>query len=536
MPTAIPSRLSGIPRALLEGRDADLLAPLRWLAPGELPGADEGAPADRRALAAALAAANAAYGHPRAAALAGKLADPATRVVATGQQTGLFGGALLCLTKAAAAVRYAEALEARDGTPAVAVFWMATEDHDFAEVASAVFPAADGLHELSLGADPQPLAPVGLRTVGPAVERHLEELAALFPADWFAAWIARLRGWWRPEARFGEAFPRQLVATLGARAPLFLDALLPELKVAERPHLARLVEGRAALEAAFVERERTILARGHALQVAAQRQAAPLFLYSGAERRRIEWRGESSYGLRGDGEARAVAELLETIADNPAAVSPGALARPAIQDAVLGTTLQLLGPGELAYAAQAAVVYPALGLAAPRVALRPQALVLEARQAEHLAGLGIELAELLADPDRARRGLGERAGGGFVAPVRERIDALVGELGAPARELDAGLEKPFEKTRETIDRALEAFAAKVAAAAARRDETRVKRLEQLIAHLAPGGAAQERRLSAAYFPGRHGEGFGAALLDQLDLDPRVVAVVDPAGRSDSVRP
>jgi bacillithiol biosynthesis cysteine-adding enzyme BshC len=526
MPTALPTRLSGIPRALLDGRDADLLAPLRLLAPGELP-AGAARAVDRRALASGLATANAAYGHPAAARLAAKLADPATRVVATGQQTGLFGGPLLCLTKAAAAVRYAEALEARDGAPAVAVFWMATEDHDFAEVASAAFPGPDGVRELTLGVDPQPLAPVGLRTVGPEVERHLEELETLFPSEWFAAWIARLRAWWRPEARFGEAFPRQLAATLGARAPLFLDALGPELKAAERPHLARLVAAREELDRAFAAREAAIVERGHPLQVAAQRGAAPLFLLRGAERRRIEWRAATAFGLRGGAESMPVAELEATIADNPAAVSPGALARPAIQDAVLGTTLQVLGPGELAYALQAAVVYPVLGLAAPQVALRPQALVVEARQAEHLADLGIELAELVADPEAARRRLGERAGGGFVAPARARIDALVAELGPEARALDPGLDKPFEKTRETVDRALEAFAAKVAASAARRDETRAKRLDHLIAHLAPGGGSQERRLSAAFFPGKHGERFGAALLDQLELDPRRVSVIDP---------
>ena len=41
-------------------------------------------------------------------------------------------------------------------------------------------------------------------------------------------------------------------------------------------------------------------------------------------------------------------------------VSPGVLARPAIQDAVLGTTIQLVGPGELAYMAQAAVTHAVL--------------------------------------------------------------------------------------------------------------------------------------------------------------------------------
>ncbi len=521
----LDARFSGLAAALLAGRDLDLLEPLRFLAPGALP-AGPAPRVDRRELAAGLAVTNAAYGHPRAAELAAKLADPATAVVATGQQTGLFGGPLLALVKAAAAVRYAEALEAA-GRPAVAVFWMATEDHDYAEVASATFPGPDGLAALALGADPAPLTPVGMRTLGAGVEPLLARLAELYPNERFALWIERLAGWWRPEARFGEAFPRQLVATLGARAPLALDALLPELKAAERPHLARLVERRFELDAGFAAREAEIARRAHAHQVTPQPGVSPLFLLRGPERRRIEWRGASGFALRGVGGEREVAELLATIAENPAVVSPGALARPAIQDAVLGTTLQVMGPGEIGYLAQAAAVYPLLGIAAPATALRPQALVLDARSAEHLAELGIGLAELVGDPAGAERRLGERAGGGFVEPAAATIAAAVAALEAPALALDPGLGKPFEKTRETVARALEAFAGKVAGAAARRDDQVARRFAQLRDLVAPGGAAQERTLSAGYFPGRYGEGFGAALLDQLELDPSRLSLIDP---------
>lgn len=518
-------RLGGLPAAFLDGRELDLLAPLGFLAAGERP-RFASPPVERAALARGLAVANAAYGHADAERLAAKLADPKTRVVATGQQTGLFGGPLLALVKAAAAVRWAEALEAA-GESAVAVFWMATEDHDYAEVAQATFLAPDGARRFELGDDPAPLAPVGVRSIGAGVESILAELRATFTSAWFGAWLDRLASWWRPDARFGEAFARQLVATLGARSPLVLDALLPELKAAERPHLQRLVEARAELDRAIGAREDEIVARGHALQVTPQPGVSPLFLLRGGERRRIEWRGDGAFALRGAEGEEPVAALVETIADNPAVVSPGVLARPAIQDAVLGTSILLLGPGETAYLPQAAPAYALLGLAAPALALRPQTLVLDSRQREHLADLGLGLEELLGDPTAARRCLGERAGGDFVDPVRASLAERVTELRAPALALDPNLEKPFEKTRESVDRALEAFAAKVAAAAARRDELHSQRLDQLLEAAQPGGTFQERALSAGYFPGRYGEGFGAALVDQLDLDPRRLSVIDP---------
>jgi bacillithiol biosynthesis cysteine-adding enzyme BshC len=526
-------QIGGLARDFLAGENLDLLSPLRFLAPGKLP---TGKPprVDRAELARGLAIANLSYGHPRSSELAAKLADPATQVVVTGQQTGLFGGPLLALVKAAAAVRWAEELERR-GKPALALFWMATEDHDWAEVAQASFPAADGVRRYPLGDDPQPLTPVGLRTIGVGVRGILQELALQFPNPAYHAWLDRLGAIWRPEARFGEAFARQLVLTLGERSPLLLDSMLPALKRAEAPYLRRLVERRYELDAAFSVAEERIRSRGRDLQVAPQPGASPLFLLRAFERRRIEWRGGERFALRGGPPEMAdepVADLLTTLDENPAVVSPGVLARPGIQDAVLGTTLQILGPGEMAYFAQAATVYPLLDIAAPWIALRPQAAVLPAKQARRLAEMGIGAAELLADPASAERRLGERSGGDFVAARRAAVAKLLDELREPALAIDPSLEKPYGKTRESTLRALDLFADKVAAAAARRDETARQRFAALVRLLRPEEKPQERVISAAHFPGEYGDGFGAALLDGLTLDPRRLSLIDPAPRAE----
>ena len=62
--------------------------------------------------------------------------------VVSGQQAGLFTGPLYTIYKALSAVKLAGCLAQR-GTAAVPVFWIATEDHDFAEVATAEFIGCD---------------------------------------------------------------------------------------------------------------------------------------------------------------------------------------------------------------------------------------------------------------------------------------------------------------------------------------------------------------------------------------------------------
>jgi bacillithiol biosynthesis cysteine-adding enzyme BshC len=520
--------LAGLPAAFLSGRDRDLLAPLRFLPPGEAPAGPypTASPVIRRELAAALAVSNRGYGHENADALARKLADPATRVVITGQQPGLLGGPLYSFAKMVAAVRWAAELE-EQGEPAVALYWVATEDHDWAEVSTAVVPASEGAKSFDLGPDPEPLTPVGMRSFGPGVEEVLRAIAAGVPGDLYADWIATVGRWYRPDARFGEAFSRLMVHLMGARAPLFLDAMHPALKTAQRPWLRRLVERRVEVEEALEAREKEITARGYELRVQPQRNLSPLFLLSRGERRRIEWRGADSWGLRGREDGGSIADLLRIIDDNPGVVSPGVLARAALQDAVLGTALFLGGAGEIAYMAQVSAVYPVLEVEAPWLALRPQTLVLESHQVEKLQGLGITLADLLGDRHNLDRLLAAQGDGDFVAPVRQRIEEALDGLRAPTLAADPSLERPLDKTREQILRALDLFGEKAVTAAARRNEVHTRRLEQLREACLPLGKLQERTIAAAHFQGKYGPRFGESFWEQLDLDPRFLQVICP---------
>ncbi|MFN7960055.1 MAG: bacillithiol biosynthesis cysteine-adding enzyme BshC [Thermoanaerobaculia bacterium] len=519
-----PARLPALAAAFARGEHLDLLAPLELSRGAALPALAPPA-VDRRGLAAGLAATNRYYGHPGVEPLVAKLARPETRVVVTGQQPGLFGGPLYTLLKAVAAVRWAEALEAA-GQPAVAVFWMATEDHDFAEVSEAVLPGAEGPRRVHLGEDREPLVPVGARAFGGEVESLLAELAATAGQPAEAEGWRTLARWYRPVAKFGEAFPRLLVHWLGERAPLMLDAQLAELKAAEREVLGRLLARRREIDRALAAATERVKSRGFEPQVAFSPGEAPIFLLDQGRRRRIEWRGEDRWTLRGTtGPERPIAELAQILADNPLIASPGVLARPAVQDAVLGTSLFVLGPGELSYMAQVAAIYPLLEVAPSTLAFRPQALVLEEKQVGWLAQLGLDLATVLGDRGELDRLLGAGQATAAAAQAASRVEAELAALREQALALDPSLETPWTKTREQIARALATFGEKVTAAAARKNELAHRRVEQLRNLALPGGKLQERTIAAAALWCRYGDRLIQALFEQMDLGEGQLQVI-----------
>src|ERR1700723_4334249 len=103
----------------------------------------------------------------------------------TGQQVGLFGGPLFSIFKALTAVKLADEATAA-GVDCVPVFWLATEDHDLAEVSHVALLAEHGLPE-PFAVDAQAFesnlvtdAPVGTIKFGPEIVRIVDRAPALW--------------------------------------------------------------------------------------------------------------------------------------------------------------------------------------------------------------------------------------------------------------------------------------------------------------------------------------------------------------------
>src|SRR5712664_1191010 len=108
-----------------------------------------------------------------------RLAAGEVLVVTTGQQPALFTGPLYTIYKALSAIALARRLERERGVPVVPVFWVAGDDHDFAEANHTWFLNAGGelvqivLRERAADA---PLVPVAREPCGPEIVAALTQL------------------------------------------------------------------------------------------------------------------------------------------------------------------------------------------------------------------------------------------------------------------------------------------------------------------------------------------------------------------------
>ena len=462
---------------------------------------------------------NASGNAPAQAALRA-LAQGAGAVV-TGQQVGLFGGPLFTPFKAATAIARAGKATAA-GHPHVAIFWLASEDHDFAEVNHVTLPGRE-MKELVYASAPDAARPAG----GIAFDDSIVALANQVRD--LSGSAARLVEEYKPGRTFAQAFAHFYSTAFAEQGLLVLDASGRDFHRLGAPVLRAAIERADELHAALLERNRALEAAGYQVQVAVVPQSSLLFLLdarTGARQalKRMPPTATEPRGLWQAGQQDySTADLLGILASEPERISPSALLRPVFQDFLLGTSAQVAGPAEIAYLAQSAVLFerilgaqtpPAARLSAtliePHVGelLRKHALSLEQVFSEDAASLARSLAARSMPPETRNK----------LETTAQALDAELAALVAWLQSQDKGLGQSAETAASKIQYQMNRLRTLAANFQLQREATLTRHAETLAAALFPGGVLQERVHGAAYYFARYGLELAEALCVQAADD------------------
>jgi len=441
----------------------------------------------------------------------------AMRAVVTGQQVSLFGGPLYSILKAATAVQMARQATEKSGTPHVPIFWLATEDHDFAEVNAATFVTADRtIQTLHLCDTPRSPVPVGGWTPGECLQDSVREAAAVLGKAANGDWAAELlRDCYAPGRSLAEAFGGLFLRLFAGQGLVVMDASGRGYHRAAAPVLAQAIEQAAGLHDALAARSTQLEAAGYHAQVLVAEQSSLLFLLDEKTGARNALRLNGSGEFAAAGRKYSQQELLQILADAPERISPNALLRPVMQDYLLPTAAYIGGPAELAYFAQSQVLYAAMLGSTTPILPRLSATLLTPRLRRLLVRHGLSVEQCWTSADDLALRLGARA-----MPIE-----LKAKLRDAGNTLEAELQA-IEDYAAALDEGL-GHTAKVAASKMRYQRDRLRRMmarfeldrtellrdhaQALTAWLHPAGALQERKVSGIQFVAEQ----GPALVDRL---------------------
>ena len=492
----------------------------RWDVEALLASADRSlaSPRDREAVAAALAAQQDAREAPEAAARARQLARPDAVAVVTGQQAVLFGGPLFVLYKAVAALKVAALLEQRRGRPVVPVFWVASDDHDFAEVRSAsVLDESGQIRTLRYAPAREPAGlPASAVVLDETIVEIVEELRRSLPAGPHRdEVIARVAACYRPGATLAGAFARLLSALLPGL--VVLDPSDPGLKAPMEPVLSRELAERSPTSRLAEEVGRELLASGYHQQVPVRPGFLNLFLIDG-ERRALAF-DDGQIEVRGTDRRITFEDALRALKARPEEWSPGVLLRPLAQDHLLPTAAYVGGPAEIAYHAQIGPSYRHFAIPRPALVPRPSLTIVEPPQARALEAEGLSLSDLQADAEavlaRWAREAYPEVEAAF-ARARTALDAEMKGVAEALGQLDPTLRGAADSALGRAMHQIEGLHEKATRALKKRDQTRAERLRRTRDALLPGGSLQERGLGFVGLLARHGPGIVGEIRDRMD--------------------
>lgn len=441
--------------------------------------------------------------------------------VVTGQQVGLFGGPAFSIFKALTTVKLADEATNR-GVPCVPVFWLATEDHDLAEVNHVSIPGANGFPEkFTTPTEGLPDAPVSTIKLGAEIGPVVEAAAALLGDSQVTGW---LRECYRPGETLGSAFARLFTRLFADWGVILLDASDPEFHAIAAPIYGSVIERAEELDEALLARGKALESAGYHQQVKVTPSSTLLFTLRNGRRIPVHRRTNGSpYPDFLIGEEKIPqAELLRRIAAAPHHFSPNVLLRPVVQDYLLPTLTYTGGAAEVAYFAQAAVAYEALLGRITPIVPRFSATIVESKPQTLLQRYRLGLTDLFAGPESLREHLAAHTLSKDVQTAFDNAGANLEKALAAIRESLARLDKTLVEAANNagskMQYQLEQLRSRAARAELRHSEVLARHAELLSNALYPNKTLQEREIGGIYFVARHGLDLLRQLYDTIHTD------------------
>ncbi|MBX2973110.1 MAG: bacillithiol biosynthesis cysteine-adding enzyme BshC [Flavobacteriales bacterium] len=447
-----------------------------------------------------------------------KLRDPRSLTITTGHQLCLFTGPLYVPYKILNTIRLARQAEEYLGRPVVPVFWMASEDHDAAEIDHAVI---NGRTIRWAGAAGGAVGRMKLTGITAQVEEAIEAIGPGAEAEM----VARLlREAYTGDRTLAEATRHFIHALFGHYGLVIVDGDDPALKRLFAPIITEELVNQVAQRTVAYANER--IRDRYAVQ--AHAREINIFHLRNGHRSRIVQDGDH-YQALDDGPRWTLDELLARVEAHPEDFSPNVLLRPVYQEHILPNIAYIGGGGELAYWVQLRWLFQALRVPMPVVFLRTSAATISGKYMRQWNELRLSTVDLFNDLAAlearvAKHGVGFRT---ELTAERAQLERLYAAILEEATKADGSLKGAAEARAKQALHGVERLEKAMVRAAKHDQAVWMRRMEAIHAALFPGGGLQERRDSI--LPRIAAEGL--AVLDQwmdvLDpLDPTFALVVE----------
>lgn len=448
------------------------------------------------------------------------LSEPDTVVVVTGQQAGVLTGPLYTIYKAVTAIQLAGELTAKTGRKVVPIFWVAAEDHDFAEIDHVdLLNKEQEIVRLKLDYMPEGKCSIGSIPITEAVYRLIDELAeSTNPSEWKDEIISVLRQKARGAGNLADWFAAIMSWLFKEQGLIIINPQNKELRKMWSGTFADFLINAETVNEKLELGIRKVREMGFKPQVEKEINNINMFLYLEGERLPLFKNGDQ-YSVRGKEHKWSLDDLTRIARESPESFSPNVVLRPVAQDALLPIAAYVAGPGEISYYALYREIYPVFGQTMPIIYPRANLTIVERNVSKHMDKYGIRFEE---GAEGITRRLNEYLEAQDTVGIENLFDKFRDELTRSFSSLAeaASLIDPALKVQgtETINRLIHHvgnFEQKVRQYHRKSCDKAVKRFRNIDQQLFPRNNLQERVFNIFPYLFKYGPGFVAEVAGTL---------------------
>lgn len=427
------------------------------------------------------------------------LLQPNTFTITTGHQLNIFTGPLYFIFKIACAIRLARDLKAQfPDKDFVPVYWMASEDHDFAEINNTrVYgkkivwdvPGISGTGKMDTS------------TMEAVVRQYIGMLGLSDNSSQLASIVeeAYLQG-----RNLADATRYLVNALFKEYGLVILDADQKELKEVFAPIIREDILEEKSF-AAISQTTKELEEKGFATQVHARE--CNFFYLTEQYRERIEKTADGRYEVLHQDLFFTEEELREEIENHPERFSPNVVMRPLYQEVILPNLAYIGGGAEIVYWLQFKANFDQYAVPFPILIPRNSAMITDDAVARKIYRLDLTFKSIFKSTtvlqnEYVRRHTTHRLN---LRDEWMEFNAIFGKIKLRAHKIDASLTPSTEAVQARLKKAIDNLEKKLLKADKRNHEEALILIERVKEKLFPNGGLQERSENFATLYVKYGD-------------------------------
>ncbi|RDV13912.1 bacillithiol biosynthesis cysteine-adding enzyme BshC [Pontibacter diazotrophicus] len=426
------------------------------------------------------------------------LQQPNTYTITTGHQLNIFTGPLYFVYKIITAINTCKQLQEKyPDYNFVPVYWMATEDHDFAEINHFNLFGKNYVWET------EQTGAVG-RFSTEGLDKLMEELPEPYPVFEEA---------YRKSKNLADATRAITHDLFGEYGLVSIDGDHEGLKQALTPVVEKELTEQSSNK--LVEEVNAQLEELNYKQQVYSRDINLFYLKDGL-RERIVLEDEKYKVLNTD-ISFSQEEVLQEAKEHPERFSPNVILRPLYEELVLPNLAYIGGGAEVAYWFQLKRLFEAYKVAFPVLMLRNSALYITRGNASRMHKLGLQPEDMFMSFPELKKHLSDQLHEEEInlEAQRDTVAAAFAAVEELAKDIDPTLVKAVGAEAQKAYNALQMLEKKISKARDSKHEQTFKQLENLKDKLFPNGTLQERHDNLLTYKTNNPE-FIPALVDAFD--------------------